>query len=149
INTNDDKIGQNGVETFSFVYLSGSQALISQMDLGIAATGASAQGTLDLQTSAAAPTGGYAFVVNGTDMVAPAPVAFGGVFNIDSPNTISGNGSVADEILAKKVNATAATLSGTLTTPDQFGGFTLNLIAPSAKERRISRCSSWAISLTP
>jgi hypothetical protein len=136
INTNDDKIGQNGVETFSFVYLSGSQALISQMDLGIAATGASAQGTLDLQTSAAAPTGGYAFVVNGTDMVAPAPVAFGGVFNIDSPNTISGNGSVADEILAKKVNATAATLSGTLTTPDQFGGFTLNLIAPFGKGKK-------------
>jgi len=130
INTNDAKIGQNGVETFAFVYLSASQALISQMDLGSAATGASAAGTMDLQTSTTAPTGGYAFVVKGTNVAKTSPVAFGGVFNIDSPNTISGNGSVTDEILGKKVNATALGLSGTLTTPDQFGAFTLNLMAP-------------------
>ena len=85
---------------------------------------------MDLQTSTAAPTGGYAFVVNGTDVVKTLPVAFGGVFNIDSPNTISGNGSVTDEIVGNKVNATALGLSGTLTSPDQFGAVTLNLTAP-------------------
>ena len=47
-------------------------------------TGASATGTMDLQTSTAAPSGGYAFVVSGTDVVKTLPVAFGGVFNIDS-----------------------------------------------------------------
>jgi hypothetical protein len=131
INTGDNNIGGNGIETFAFVYLSSSQALISQMDLGTAATGVSAAGTMDLQqTSGAAPSGGYAFVVSGMDVVKTLPVAFGGVFNIDSANTISGNGSVTDEILAKKVNATALGLSGTLTPPDQFGAVTVNLTAP-------------------
>ena len=130
IQTGDTNIGGNGVETFAFVYLSSSQALISQMDIGSAATGASATGTLDLQTSTATPTGGYAFVVNGTYVAKTSPVAFGGVFNIDSPNTISGNGSVTDEIVGKKLNATALGLSGTLTAPDQFGAVILNLMAP-------------------
>jgi len=127
IDTNDSNIG---VETFAFVYLSNSHALISQMDLDDAATGASAIGTMDLQTSTAAPTGGFAFAVSGTAVVKAMPVAFGGILNIDSPNTISGSGSVTDEILGKKVNATALGLSGTLTAPDQFGAFTLNLNAP-------------------
>jgi hypothetical protein len=138
LQTGDNKIGGNGVETFASVFLNNSnggnpQALISQMDLGSAATGASATGTLSLQASApTAPLGGYAFVVNGTDVanVNNPPVAFGGVLNIDSANTISGNGSVTDEILGKKVNATAVGVSGTLTAPDQFGVLTLNLTAP-------------------
>jgi hypothetical protein len=130
INTGDNNIGQNGVETFAFVYLSSSQALISQIDFGIAQTGALATGTMDIQTSAAAPTGGYAFVVSGTDVVKTLPVAFGGVFNIDQPTVISGTGSVVDELLAKKLNASGLGISGTLTPPDQFGAITLNLTAP-------------------
>ncbi|MGD0416364.1 MAG: hypothetical protein ABSA80_13480 [Terriglobales bacterium] len=129
VSTGDDEIGGNGVETFTFVLLSDSQALISQMDFGTAVTGTSATGTMDLQTSTAAPSGGYAFAVSGLQLAKMFPVAFGGVFNIDSPNTISGNGSVADEILAKKVTATAVGLSGTLTSPDSFGAVTLNLTA--------------------
>ena len=127
INTNDSNIG---IETFAFVYLSSSQALISQMDLGDAATGASATGTIDLQTSTTTPTGGYAFAASGTAVAKALPVAFGGILNIDSPNTISGSGSVTDEILGKKVNATAMGLAGTLTAPDQFGAFALDLSAP-------------------
>ncbi len=129
INTGDNDIGGNGVETFAFVLLSNSQALISQMDLGSAATGTSATGTMDLQTSTAAPLGGYAFAVSGLEVAKLLPLAFGGVFNIDSPSTISGNGSVSDEILLRKVNATAVGLSGTLTTPDQFGAVTFSLTA--------------------
>ncbi len=131
LTTGDNDIGGNGIETFALVLLGNSQALISQMDLGTAATGVSAIGTMDLQASpVVAPVGGYAFVVSGTDVVKTLPVAFGGVFNIDSPNTISGNGSVTDEILAKKVNTMAGTLSGTLTVPDSFGAVTLSLTAP-------------------
>ncbi len=130
INTNDNNIGGNGVETFAFVYLSSSQALISQIDFGLAQTGASATGTMDLQTSTAAPTGGYAFVVNGIDVVKALPIAFGGVFNIDQPNVISGTGSVVDELLTKKLNASGLGISGSLTTPDQVGAFALNLMAP-------------------
>lgn len=143
LQTNDTGIGGTGFETFAFVYLSSSQALISQMDLGTnAATGFTASGTMDQQPSSpAAPTGGYAFVASGADIVninKLQALALGGVFNIDSANTISGNGSVADEILVKKVNPGTAglssTLSGTLTPafgataiPDQFGAFVLNL----------------------
>lgn len=130
LNTGDSEIGGNGIETFALVVLGESQALISQMDFGSAATGASAVGTMSTQTSSQAPTGGYAFAVNGTDVVKTLPVAFGGVFNIDSPNAISGKGSVTDEILSKKVTVTAGGLSGTLTAPDSFGAITLNLMAP-------------------
>ena len=130
LTTGDTNIGGNGVETFTLVLLGNSQAQIAQMDFGSAATGASAVGTLNPQTSTAAPSGGYAFVVSGTNVVKSLPVAFGGVFNIDQPpSTISGAGSVADEILGKKVSASAAALSGTLTAPDSFGAITLNLTA--------------------
>lgn len=129
LTTSDNDIGGNGIETFALVLLSNSQALISQMDFGNAVTGASATGTMDLQTSTTAPSGGYSFAVSGLEIAKTLPLAFGGVFNIDSPNTISGNGSVADEILAKKVNATAVGISGTLTPPDPFGAVTLNLTA--------------------
>jgi hypothetical protein len=126
INTNDSSIGNNGVETFAFVLLSGSQALISQLDISPAQTGTSATGTMDLQTSSAPPSGGYAFVVSGRQISKMAPLAFGGVLNIDSPNTISGKGSVSDEVLKFKVFPGVA-VSGTLTPPDSFGVVTINL----------------------
>ncbi len=128
INANDRNIGANanGVETFAFVLLSSSQALISQFDIASAQTGTSATGTLDLQASAAAPSGGYAFVVNGLEISRFVPLAFGGILNIDSPNTISGNGSVIDEILQFKANPDVA-VSGTVTAPDSFGAVTINL----------------------
>lgn len=128
IDTNDNDIGGNGVETFAFVYLSSSHALISEIDFGAAATGFSATGTMDLQTSVGPASGGYAFVVNGFDINNQVPAAFGGIFNIDSPNTISGKGSVADQNLGGTVTA-KQTLSGTITDPDSFGAVTLNLTA--------------------
>jgi|HubBroStandDraft_6_1064221.scaffolds.fasta_scaffold00330_7 hypothetical protein len=123
VNTNDQDVGLNGVETFSFVYLSTSQALIAETDFTESATG-----TMDLQTSIAAPSGGYAFVVSGTDIASQSPTAFGGIFNIDSPKNISGNGSLADQNLGGTVTP-EATLSGTLSTPDSFGAVTMNLTA--------------------
>ena len=124
MNTTDQDVGQSGVETFSFVSLSASQALIAEADFSESATG-----TMDLQTSTAAPTGGYAFVVSGTDIATSSPVALGGILNIDSPNTISGTGSTADQNLAGTITARQA-LSGTLSTPDLLGAVTLNLTIP-------------------
>jgi hypothetical protein len=121
INTNDPDIGQSGVETFSFVSLSTSQALITQTDFTDSATG-----TMDLQTNTAAPSGGYAFVVSGTDIASASPTAVGGIFNIDSPNIISGTGSVADQNLAGILSVNA-TLLGTLSNPDSSGAVTINL----------------------
>ena len=121
INTNNPNVGVSGTETFNFVFLSSSQALIIQSDFT-----ASARGTMDLQTSAAAPSGGYAFVVNGTDLSTFFPTAFGGVFNIDSPNTISGTGSISDQNLDGTMSVQQP-LSGTVSNPDAFGAVTIDL----------------------
>ncbi len=137
LNTNDTNIGGNGIETFAFVFLNpqGSpqnpQALVSQVDLGNAATGSSAVGTLDLQeTSVAAPSGSYAFVVKGTNEVDNgSPFALGGILNIPSGQTaISG---VIDEIIGEHLKLSdAAFLTGSQLTssPDSLGMVTFNLV---------------------
>jgi hypothetical protein len=121
INTNDQSIGVNGTEIFSFVYLSRSQALITQTDSTV-----SASGSMDLQTNVAALSGGYAFVANGMDMANLVPTAFGGVFNVDSPNTISGAGSISDQNLNGTLTQNQ-TLSGTVSSADPFGAVTIDL----------------------
>ena len=92
LNPNDADIG---AETFSLVFLSNSQALIAALPTSTLTI--SGTGTMDLQTTTAAPTGGYAFAVSGTDVTSASPTAFAGILNIDSPNNISGKGSVADQ----------------------------------------------------
>jgi hypothetical protein len=143
--TGDNDIGQgiDGLESFAFVYLSKSQSLVSQMDFGLVNgnapnTGASATGTMDLQATPV-PTlapGGYAFVASGLGAIkmksgtqTSAPMAFGGILNIDSSNNVTG---VTDEILAKNANASDAALSGTVTPipNDRFGTVAFTLQAP-------------------
>jgi len=130
INPNNDT--DIGTENFSFVCLSISSAsppVLSKALIASLATNTlavSATGTMDLQTSTGAPSGGYAFAVSGLQITKMFPLALGGVLNIDSPNTISGTGSVSDEILKFKAIPSVA-VSGTLTTPDSFGQFTMNL----------------------
>jgi hypothetical protein len=74
---------------------------------------------MDLQTSQTAPAGGYAFAMNGADVFVQAD-AIGGILNIDSPGTISGTGSVADQNLAGTLIKKAA-ITGTVSDPDSFG----------------------------
>jgi hypothetical protein len=128
INTPDQDLGANGTELFTFVFLSSSQAMITALPtstLSIAATG-----TMDLQTSTVtAPSAGYAFVMSGTDTFSGAPTAFGGIFNIDSPNVISGNGSVGDQNLAGTV-VDSSTITGTVLNPDPYGAVTISLNIP-------------------
>jgi hypothetical protein len=137
LNTADQNVGQGGIENFAFVFLSNSKALIQTLDNATISPQSfeATSGTLDLQTSPAAPTGGYAFVVNGIDVSSGSPLALtlGGVFNIDSPNTISGAGSVADEDDAYALTSIPG-LSGTLTSPDSFGSvkFSLSASNPTA-----------------
>jgi hypothetical protein len=123
INTSNPNVGSNGTESFSLVTLSGSQALIAQLD-----SAESGNGTMDLQTSSATPTGGYAFVVSGTDVASFSPTAFGGVLNIDSPNNISGKGSLSDQNLAGTLTSNKK-ISGTVSNPDSLGAVTFNLTA--------------------
>ena len=88
LDTGDSQIGVGGVETLSVSLISSSRGLITEFD-GFA-TGS---GTLDLQTSANAPSGGYAFLASGTDFDG-LPIGFGGILDINSG--VSTSGSVFD-----------------------------------------------------
>jgi hypothetical protein len=113
-------------EDFTVTVLSRSKVLLSEID-----PSGPGVGTAELQTSTAAPSGGYAFVTRGVDGTAFAPMAFGGVFNIDSPGGISGAGSVADQN-SNGVIANSGTLSGTVSAPDAFGAVALSLTSSLA-----------------
>ena len=128
IKTNNQSIGQLGVEGFSFVILSSDHLFITRMDdlsNNQAQSFETASGTMDLQTSTATPTGAYAFVAYGIDPFL-TPNGLGGVMNIDSPNTISGVGSIADQDLGGGL-FTNASLTGTVSDPDAFGAVTITL----------------------
>jgi hypothetical protein len=139
LNTGDTNIGQTdqsgaptGIENLSLVVLSSSQAIIASQDsfsdssLGL--SGESYQGTLELQTSTAPPTGGYAFTVWGMD-TGQLPMAFGGILNIDSPTKISGAGSLADQDDFGTVTScpNPGGVSGSVSSPDSFGAVTFTL----------------------
>ena len=113
-------------EDFTLTVISSSKILLSEID-----PSGPGVGTAELQTSTAAPSGGYAFVTRGVDGVSFAPMAFGGVFNVDSPGTISGAGSVADQNLNGTI-ASSGTLSGTVSGPDALGAVTMSLASSLA-----------------
>ncbi len=129
LNTGDSAIGVAGVETFDASIVSSTNGLLTEYDAW-----ASGSGTLDLQTSLAAPSGGYAFFVGGVDQFG-GPLVIGGVINVDNvggAGNISGAGSVFDEnddgILSPDQLFAASTVTG----PDAFGQvvFTLNPQTP-------------------
>ena len=133
INTANLNVGQQGVETFSLVALSSSQALLTKTDVfspNLALSNESSVGTMDLQTPGSQVTnGGYALVVRGVDFNT-SPIALGGVLNIDGPQSISGNGSNFD-MLINGLGSVISSLppSGTLSFPDKFGTFQISLNA--------------------
>ena len=111
IKTSDTTLGNNGTQTFRLVYLDGAESLITETDSSVSTAG---RMTLQQTASIGVLTGGYSFAVSGVDSNG-VPTAFGGVFNIDQPNTgtISGNGSLADQ--------------GDLSTDPVTGNTTLNV----------------------
>jgi hypothetical protein len=129
LNTNDPNVGVNGIETLDASMISATRARLIEFD------NLTSHGRMDLQSTTAAPSAGYAFEVGGVDSASVA-VAIGGVINIDNAGgsgTISANGSVFD------INdgSLSAPLQGqsfapsTLVGPDSFGRVVFNLV-PSA-----------------
>ncbi len=124
----DPFVGVSGIETLSGSLVpfptGATTALISEFDAS-----ASASGELDLQTSQAAPAGGYAFEVGGIDS-SFSFLAIGGILNVDGAGTISGTNSIFD------VNdgGSGTTFQGqllsasTVSAVDGFGRFTFNLV---------------------
>jgi len=145
LDTGDSSIGPivdgvgDGLETLNVALVTSTTGLVTWFD-GFAA----GSGTIAFQNSIAAqtlPQNGYAFVASGTDNSSgAAPVAMGGVIDVDDLNsttgTISGTGSVLDindgSATAPEPDqplaASAVTGPTGASTPDQYGKvvFTLN-----------------------
>lgn len=120
LNTGNSSLGVNGLETFRGARVSASRVLISEFDTFGAGTG-----SIDLQTSTAAPSGGYAFNLSGLDGAA-LPLVIGGVLDITG-TSISNTGSVFDYNDAGSVGQAQLFSSGSVTAPDTFGRLTFTL----------------------
>ena len=115
LNTGDANAGVGGTEVINGVVVSASRALITEVN------GAIGTGTLDLQTTAAAPTGAYAFTVSGVDG-AGEPAGIGGVLSIGAGGAITPAASVID-VNDNSVFTGALTpgVSSVSTAADKFG----------------------------
>jgi hypothetical protein len=122
LDTGNSSIGVGGIETLRGTAVSSTRVLISEFDTFAAGTG-----SIDLQTSAAAPSGGYAFALNGLDETTNQnATAIGGILNI-SGSALSVSGSVFDYNDGGTVGQAQAFASGSVTTPDSFGRVTFTL----------------------
>jgi hypothetical protein len=124
--TANTQIGVNGSETIRGTFVSNTRMLISEFDAAAAATG-----SLDLQTTATAPSGGFAFSMNGNDDSSDKnQISFGGVLNFTGA-TLSTSNSVFDIADGDGTVLTQQTFSsGSVSAPDTYGRVTVNL-APS------------------
>jgi len=126
--TTDSNIGVNGVLTLRGTPVSGTRMLLSEYDNFGAATG-----SLDLQTSTAAPAGGYAFAINGVDStIAENQLVIGGILNFSGTSLNTAN-SVFDyndgdgqTLLAQGFS------SGSISAPDSFGRIAISLTPSSS-----------------
>ncbi|MGD0630298.1 MAG: hypothetical protein ABR987_13160 [Terracidiphilus sp.] len=105
----------NVSETLNGALASGQHGFTAQL------YGSMGSGTLDLQTAASAPSGGYAVSMYGGDA---DPVWIGGVLNVDSAGGISGNGTVLDlvgEAAFGIPDGEQSLAASTVSAPDQYG----------------------------
>jgi hypothetical protein len=120
--TNNSAFGVNGVETFRGALVSPTHAQINEFD-----SFAAAQGTLDLQTSTSAPSGGVAFNLGGIDGSANAnPLFIGGILSVTG-TSVNVATSVFDYYDGGALHQDVSFTSGTLTVPDTFGRFIISL----------------------
>jgi hypothetical protein len=113
----------SGGETLNGTLAAGGHGFIAGVN------GTPANGTLDLQTSMAAPSGGYAVALLGGDPYA-GPEWIGGILNIDSAGGISGNGSILDVIDSLPGYGTGGSHSvgaSTVSAPDANGRVQIQL----------------------
>jgi hypothetical protein len=111
----------NQTETLNGVIVSSSQVLVEEFN------GYPANGALDLQTSTAPPSGGYAFSIAGVDAAGEA-AGIGGVLNVDSAGGISGAGSVLDFNDAGTFLAAQALGASTVSNPDSYGRVVFQIV---------------------
>ena len=103
--------------TLNGVLASGGNGFVAQL------YGSQGSGTLDLQTSTAAPSGGYAVSLYGGDVYGGS-TWIGGILNIDSLGGISGSGSALDFVGTGSSgipNGEESLVASTVGAPDNFG----------------------------
>ena len=126
--TANTAVGVNGIETIRCTSVSPTRLLISEFDPAATATG-----SIDLQTSAAAPSGGYAFAVQGTDTNNGNPLVLGGILTLDGAALTAGS-SVFDWNDGGTVLQNQAFASGSVTARDAFGRVTLDLVPTAGSQ---------------
>ncbi|MGB9032181.1 MAG: hypothetical protein WCC27_18805, partial [Acidobacteriaceae bacterium] len=115
------QVGGAELETINGTLRTGAQGFVAGLD------GMPATGTLDLQTSTAAPAGGYALSLFGGDQYND-PAWIGGVVNIDSAGGISGKGSELDVLDGEAgLSGEDAVGASTVSAPDPYGRVTIKL----------------------
>ena len=114
-----------GVETLNGTPSANGQGFVAAVD------GSPMSATLDLQTSTAAPSGGFALQLTGGDGYQQS-AWIGGILNFDSAGAISGAGSVLDVVDGTYTTADTegtenAVGSSTVSAPDAFGRVVIQL----------------------
>ena len=109
------QLGAGETETLNGTLASNQKGFIGGID------GAIGNGTLEAQTSTAAPSGGYAFSLDAADDYDGSPW-IDGVIDVDSAGGISGNGSLLDVNGEGTFYAGTETLAAsTVSAPDAYG----------------------------
>jgi hypothetical protein len=115
-------VATNEVETFGGTLAAHGQGFVNSLN------GASGSGTLTLQTSTAAPSGGYALTLSGADQYEQYLVNAGGVLNVDGTGSISGRGSELDFYdTGLAANGLQAVGASTVSAPDSYGRVIIQL----------------------
>jgi hypothetical protein len=131
LDTSNTSIGVNGLETFTGTAVSSSRVLISQFD-----PSAAGSGSIDLQTSAIMPNGGYVFTLSGLD-ASQAPLGIGGVLNF-SGSALATTSSAFDVNGNNLLLQGQTFTSGSVTAPDSFGRVIFSLKPSPAQVTAIS-----------
>ena len=124
LSLSNQNLGNNGVLTLRGTKTSASRVLISEFD-----NFATGTGSIDLQTSQAAPSGGYAFLIAGVGFDTSnnaLATALGGVLNI-SGTTISTTASVFDVNFGADNRSKQVFTAGSVSAADSFGKITIGL----------------------
>jgi hypothetical protein len=128
-------IGVNGLLTLRGTLVSATRALVSEHD-----DWATATGSLDLQTSAAAPSGTYAFAVQGSDTNNGDALAAGGILHFDGGALVTTD-SVLDINDGGSARMGQTFTSGTVSTADAYGRVTIALVPTTTASMTFSAYS--------
>ena len=109
------QLGSGQAETLTGALASAGRGFVAAIN------GSPGNGTLDMQTSIATPSGGYVLSLYGGDQFGDA-AWIAGILNVDSSGGISGNGSILDAVDGYSGYGGTHTVGvSTVSTPDAYG----------------------------